>query len=81
MAYTCGAYRLSAMMNTIVAEGEDVGTAQRILNILIRWGISLQPLWQTVNMHDAPSLYADSMSRRLFSCRQREFSLINVSST
>ena len=40
MAYTCGAYRLSAMMNTIVAEGEgeDVGTAQRILNILIRWG-------------------------------------------
>lgn len=49
MAYTCGAYRLSAMMNTIVAEGEgeDVGTAQRILYILIRWGISLRPLWQT----------------------------------
>lgn len=45
MAYTCGAYRLSAMMNTIVAEGEgeDVGTAQRILYILIRWGISLRP--------------------------------------
>ena len=83
MAYTCEAYRLSAMMNTIVAEGEgeDVGTAQRILNILIRWGISLRPFWQTVNMHDDPSLYADSMSRRLFSCRQREFSLINVSST
>ena len=45
MAYTCGAYRLSAMMNTIVAEGEgeDVGTAQRIQYVLIRWGISLQP--------------------------------------
>ena len=41
MAYTCGAY----MMNTIVAEGEgeDVGTAQRIQYVLIRWGISLQP--------------------------------------
>lgn len=45
MAYTCGAYRLSAMINTIVAEGEgeDVGTTQRILYILIRWGLSLQP--------------------------------------
>ena len=44
MAYTCGAYRLSAMMNTIVAEGEgeDVGTAQRIQYVLTRWRLSLQ---------------------------------------
>lgn len=42
MAYTCGAYRLSAMMNTIVAEGEDVGTARRILYVLTRWRLSLQ---------------------------------------
>ena len=40
------------MMNTIVAEGEgeDVGTARRILYILIRWGISLRPLWQTASV-------------------------------
>lgn len=45
MAYTCGAYRLSAMMNTIVAEGEgeDVGTAQRIQYVLTKWRLSLQP--------------------------------------
>lgn len=68
MAYTCGAYRLSAMMNTIVAEGEgeDVGTAQRILYILIRWGISLRPLWQTVNMHDDPSLYVGTCREDFF---------------
>ena len=68
MAYTCGAYRLSAMMNTIVAEGEgeDVGTAQRILYILTRWGISLRPLWQTVNMHDNPSLYVGTCREDFF---------------
>ena len=68
MAYTCEAYRLSAMMNTIVAEGEgeDVGTAQRILYILIRWGISLRPLWQTVNMHDDPSLYVGTCREDFF---------------
>ena len=40
------------MMNTIIAEGEgeDVGTAQCILYILIRWGISLLPLWQTASV-------------------------------
>ena len=68
MTYTCGAYRLSAMMNTIVAEGEgeDVGTAQRIQYVLIRWGISLRPLWQTVNMHDDPSLYVGTCRKDFF---------------
>ena len=66
MACIFGEWRLSAMINTIVAEGEDVGTAQCIVNILIRWGISLQPLWQTVNMHDDPSLYVGTCREDFF---------------
>ena len=70
MAYTCGAYRLSAMMNTIVAEGEgegeDVGTARRILYILIRWGISLRPLWQTASVLYYFTLYVGTCRKDFF---------------
>ena len=68
MAYTCGAYRLSAMMNTIVAEGEgeDVGTAQRILYILIRWRLSLQPLWQTASVLYDSTLYVGTCRKDYF---------------
>ena len=68
MAYTCGAYRLSAMMNTIVAEGEgeDVGTAQRIQYVLTRWRLSLQPPRQTASVLYYSTLYVGTCRKDFF---------------